>query len=411
MMLAGFGKAELTPPLGVELAGYGYYLARRALRVEDPTFARAVALERDGTVYLLISCDILGLNREIAAQVRQEMQLHHGIIPERVTLVSIHTHSAAPAIYHEGCGEVDADYVRTIAPTIIRACEAALEDRREVTGLRFSCTDIGGDYVYNRACAGGPVDRMVRAFFVTRRDAPELALISFPCHAVCNGKTTGISADYPGQVCRLMQEKTGAEPMFINGLCGDIDPLPCGPENRQAQRARFAGAIVKAACADKQPLPMTVTGGCLHEMLRLMPVTLASIHEAADRAAGREQAIPGGDRVARVWEQEMVRRFDTLDGQEPIDVHYLTLGGVPVVALPFEGFTDIGRLIRREAWDQRAVTLGCADQLLGYLPTRDDIERGAYAALESTFLYKRLPVRPGEAERLGVQIGRRLHEA
>lgn len=28
-MRAGFGKAELTPPLGVELAGYGYYLQRR----------------------------------------------------------------------------------------------------------------------------------------------------------------------------------------------------------------------------------------------------------------------------------------------------------------------------------------------------------------------------------------------
>ena len=34
-----------------------------------------------------------------------------------------------------------------------------------------------------------------------------------------------------------------------------------------------------------------------------------------------------------------------------------------------------------------------------------DIARGTYAALESTFLYKRLPVVPGEAERLGEEIG------
>ena len=52
----------------------------------------------------------------------------------------------------------------------------------------------------------------------------------------------------------------------------------------------------------------------------------------------------------------------------------------------------------------------CAEELLGYLPTRDDISRGAYAALESTFLYKRLPVVPGEAERLGEAIGRALAE-
>jgi hypothetical protein len=54
--------------------------------------------------------------------------------------------------------------------------------------------------------------------------------------------------------------------------------------------------------------------------------------------------------------------------------------------------------------------LGCGEELLGYLPTRDDIAREAYAALESTFLYKRLPVVPGEAERLGEETGRRLRE-
>ena len=36
------------------------------------------------------------------------------------------------------------------------------------------------------------------------------------------------------------------------------------------------------------------------------------------------------------------------------------------------------------------------------------LDREAYAALESTFLYKRLPVVPGEAERLGEEVGRAL---
>ena len=44
-MRAGFGKAELTPPLGVELAGYGYYLQRGAAAVADPLFERALLLE------------------------------------------------------------------------------------------------------------------------------------------------------------------------------------------------------------------------------------------------------------------------------------------------------------------------------------------------------------------------------
>ena len=36
------------------------------------------------------------------------------------------------------------------------------------------------------------------------------------------------------------------------------------------------------------------------------------------------------------------------------------------------------------------------------------LQKGGYAALESTFLYRRLPVVSGEAERLGDELGRAL---
>ena len=76
-----------------------------------------------------------------------------------------------------------------------------------------------------------------------------------------------------------------------------------------------------------------------------------------------------------------------------------------VLALPFEGFTLIGQEVRRILGRPDSMVLGCGEELLGYLPTKDDIDRGAYAALETTFLYKRLPVVPGEAERLGEEMG------
>ena len=110
-------------------------------------------------------------------------------------------------------------------------------------------------------------------------------------------------------------------------------------------------------------------------------------------------------RVARTWEKEMLEKFSRLNAQEDIVVKYILLGGIPVMALPFEGFTQIGLDIRRICKRGDALVLGCAEELLGYLPTKDDISRGTYAALESTFLYKRLPVVPGEAERLGEEMG------
>ena len=116
----------------------------------------------------------------------------------------------------------------------------------------------------------------------------------------------------------------------------------------------------------------------------------------------------GPARVALIWKDEMLEKLDRLTDTEEICGKYLILGGVPIVAVPFEGFTCIGQEIRQLIGREDALTLGCAEELLGYLPTRDDIKRGAYAALESTFLYKRLPVVPGEAERLGEEMGKAL---
>ena len=82
-MRAGYGKTEITPPLGVELAGYGYYLKRRATRVDDPLFVRAVALEDRGRTYVVVSCDILGLNRSIVGRVgitQLAVDVEHGLL-------------------------------------------------------------------------------------------------------------------------------------------------------------------------------------------------------------------------------------------------------------------------------------------------------------------------------------------
>ena len=86
MMRAGFGMWELTPPMGVELAGYGYYLGRRAESVRDPLYARAVIIETEEEKSLLISCDVLGLSRTVCdAVIAHAASL--GFAPRQVIMV------------------------------------------------------------------------------------------------------------------------------------------------------------------------------------------------------------------------------------------------------------------------------------------------------------------------------------
>ena len=109
-MRAGFGRAEITPPLGVELAGFGYYLGRKCESVRDPLYARAVLIEDGKEKMLLVSCDVLGLSRRIADRILEEAG-ELGISRDHVLIVSVHTHTGPAVIYHLGCGETDEDYL------------------------------------------------------------------------------------------------------------------------------------------------------------------------------------------------------------------------------------------------------------------------------------------------------------
>ena len=75
-LLIGYGQRELTPPMGVELSGYGYFLERRCDAVEDPLYARAIAFRRQGSTQVVINCDLLGLGAWMVDAVRGLSLIH-----------------------------------------------------------------------------------------------------------------------------------------------------------------------------------------------------------------------------------------------------------------------------------------------------------------------------------------------
>ena len=428
-MRAGFGKYDITPPLGVELGGYGYYLRRRAVRVLDPVFARAVLFEDGGRRALIIACDLLGLSREVCDEVFRRVE-PLGVTEDEVMLVSVHTHTAPVVKDHEGCGVPDPDYVSGVAEKIARAALLAAEDLHEVEAMSFFTRPLGGSqasargdaagqakhgfatppagtgFTYNRAIQDGPVDRTARGFLIRRTGAKPIAISSAACHAVFNTAIPEVSADFPGQVNRLVDE-AGCLSLFLNGTCGDIDPAEKTRENRDA----FARAIADVFGGVETPLPLTLRMAPIPFELRTVVMTRPERHAAVEAAVA---AHGGPDQLASkpalVWERDMLAREASLTGRELVKGRCLLLGGVPIASMPFEGYTRIGEIVRAVAGCPAALVLGCQEEMLGYLPTRDDIDQGGYAALESTFLYRRLPVEPGEAERLGEVMGRAVKD-
>ena len=65
-MKAGFASADITPRLGVQLAGYGPYRNRAANKIFAPLFARALAVTDGRRRAILVNVELCGTPRPLA---------------------------------------------------------------------------------------------------------------------------------------------------------------------------------------------------------------------------------------------------------------------------------------------------------------------------------------------------------
>src|SRR5262245_60510812 len=115
---AGVARGDVTPPLGVELCGYGPFLGRAATGVHDRLWCRAVVLEADRERLVLVSCDLIGVLQETTDAVRATVRERLGVPPERVLIACTHTHSGPNTIRLIGWGEPDQPYRAGLAGRI-----------------------------------------------------------------------------------------------------------------------------------------------------------------------------------------------------------------------------------------------------------------------------------------------------
>lgn len=284
-MKAGFGRSDLTPRLGVQLAGYGPYRNRAAKEILTPIFARAAVIEDGPRRVILLSIESCGAPRPLAERIRRAAAAAvPGAKPDDVFAGSTHSHSTPAVGGTFGWGELDALYVETLPARVAAAAAAAWAARTEVE-WRHALAPCEGIAVNRETDAGFAMnaDFAARMDPAWRPEHPEQTdptvrvlaayaggrlvglLHHFGCHPVVYGeKTASIHGDYPG-LASLELERTfpGSVALFFPGALGDINPklnhrVPA--ESKRAVRAigrQYAAAVRRAVRAAQ---PVTVEG-------------------------------------------------------------------------------------------------------------------------------------------------------
>src|SRR5436305_14852333 len=103
---AGVARTRLSPPWGVELAGWGYYLGRTWQRVRDHTAATALVLDDGERRAALVAVDLMYADADFTRAVREEAARHTGLAPDAICVACSHSHNTPTAALIRGAGEV-----------------------------------------------------------------------------------------------------------------------------------------------------------------------------------------------------------------------------------------------------------------------------------------------------------------
>jgi len=396
-MKVGAAAVEITPPLGLEMDGYGARVGG-ASGMHDPLWARALVAEGDdSTGIALVVADLLAIEPRLQDRIAGLVLASTGIPRERLQLAGTHTHSG-PAFREPS------DPERKVGAAIADAVARAWTGRREAVAAVGVGTVDG--IAANRRPNGGPVDPRVT---VTRFDdvdgEPIATHINYGCHPTTLGPNNNLySADFPGVVCGQLEAAVGGVAIFSTGPQGDVNPGGYSPEGsmvgvvvpwrtfESADRyGRALAAVATTVRRTLEPRPSDrVWGDSRVVDLRRKSLALATVaREAALTAEAAAVVVRSADLspdttyhaiVAAAYADLIAAQAEDPDRDRPVAVRISALAFGPLLHLGVGGelFVAHGQRIRAALGDERTCIAALCDGSAGYLPTVDAFAVGGY---------------------------------
>jgi len=231
ILKCGASKEKINPPEGIGdtyIAGYLTMMAPKIKGVHDPIFARSLVLSDGDKKIALVSVEVIGLLADFIDRVKERLSAY-GYPYKNIYIFSTHTHAApdtmglwGPIIGKSGINDKYMFFLMDrIVETVLKA-----ENQMEEVDLYLSkgkLSNLIENYRIEENVDGSLKllkflsDDNVIATFWTYAAQPEIT----------TRENLSISADYPGLVSKMIEEKYGGTSLFALGLCGAQSPIYC----------------------------------------------------------------------------------------------------------------------------------------------------------------------------------------
>jgi hypothetical protein len=441
MFKCGFYEMDITPFLGCSMPGY--FHRRSAKEVWDKIYVRAMAVRNEKNTIAIASVDHVGLSRTEVGLIKERVKAATGILPEQVLINCSHIHQGGP---DAGDGiEIDEAYLRLIVNRTADAIILAAQ-RLEPSELRFGKGKLDGYSfcrIYNMEGGGlqtnpfgmntkssvnqarravlGPyrkIDKSVQVLDIRQNSKLAGILVNFACHCDVVGSETAVSADYPGELRRILKERYGPDVavLFLQGPCGNINHVDAFHVDETKHPRRY----------------LEIGRALAEETIKILEHTEAS--QSGDiSAAGKDLFVPirKPDEKLLAWSEKIIAEipedlkalcdFDTdqvdlffakkyktahesTETTQPVYLQALQIGDMGIYASPGELFGEYGDELIAKSPFECTIVAGYSNGLVGYIVTPECYVEGVYEARQTVLDPPAGGIMNAELLRLGEEL-------
>ena len=425
MLKVGFARADITPPLGVSIAGS--YKPRYAQAVHDPLYATAVTFDDGEKRIAVISLDLIGINMAFMSMLRPAVAEAIETDVDGVFITCTHSHygpSVAPTTATADNfpnPEYGQWLIKRVADTAVLAVndlapvEKLLYTRGEAKDVSFvrryrmkdgkARTNPGFNNPDILHMLSDP-DEQSQLLIIKRGEKPEIGIVNFQVHADVMGQVY-ISADYP-QFVRDTYELNipNSRCMFINGTSGDANHFDLRLDPQKdcalgAERARYMGKKIAMSVLSNYELAKEISGDKIKYAKKIVtvkfnkgkPEEIPAAVELAERyykygldVALPESNVPGMSRAEIISKATRIYQMMSMPENKELIVTAVSVGDVVFVGFPGEPFTEVGRQVKNNSPFALTIHAGCANGFEGYYPMEDAFAENGYEANASRYV-------------------------
>jgi hypothetical protein len=398
---AGFGRSNITPEQFMWMSGYGGRTAPADGKETDLWAKAAVLRAADGRTLVLVTLDLVGIDRDTSRTVCQLIQQRHKLPRECVALAVSHTH-CGPVVgtnlrtmyyYDDEQARRVENYTAKLPGKVLAAVDAAFANLGPVILARAVGT---AGFAVNRrenkeaevpalrakGALKGPIDHDVPVLAARTADGKLKGVIfGYACHATVLSYQKWC-ADYPGfAAAELEKAHPGAVALFFAGCGADQNPLP----RRTVELARGYGKQLADAVNAVVAKPMTPVEPEFAARYQEIDLPLKDV--PTREALIRESIDPNKNVASRakMW----LKKLDaggSIPATYPYPVQAWRLGkSQTVVILGGEVVVDYALGLKKElgpVW-----VMGYANDVMAYIPSSRVLKEGGYEGATSMIVY------------------------